>query len=379
MRQTPVAGDCDPRFAPVRDAFAAQLAEQEAGGAALAVTVGGAPVVDLWGGFTDAQGTSAWERDTIVNVASSTKGAVAVVAHLLAERGTLDLGAPVASVWPEFAAAGKEAIPVSDLLSHRAGLPAIREPVAPGVLFNWDRMAGVLAAEAPWWEPGTRHGYHVVTFGHLVGEVVRRLTGRSFGAVWRDEIAAPRGLDLHVGLPASEDARVAETIQAPPTPEVKGLFEHVGPDSLLVKAFSNPPEMADPAVINTEQWRRAEIPAANGHGNARALAGLYAALLAGEVLAEATLAEAIAERSRGVDAVLGLEDAFSLGFMLPSPMRPFGRNERVFGHSGAGGSLGFADLDAGVALGFSPSHSIVAGAGGDPRWPALLDAVYGAL
>jgi CubicO group peptidase (beta-lactamase class C family) len=212
-----IHGVCDSRVQGLRDAFAENFAQGGEVGATVAATVDGKLVVDLWAGHADAARTRPWTRDTIVNIASLTKGLTAVCAHRLVDRGLLDLEAPVARYWPEFAPAGKAAIPVHFLLSHRAGLPAIDAPLPTEALYDWDRMTGALAAQKPWWEPGTRHGSHAFTFGWLVGEVVRRITGKSLGTNWR-EVAEPLGLDCHIGLAAEHDARVAEFIPIPPPP-----------------------------------------------------------------------------------------------------------------------------------------------------------------
>src|SRR5881296_3102792 len=212
-----IHGRCDPRFLAVRDAFAANFAAGREVGASFAATVEGESVVDLWGGSADAARTRAWERDTIVNVFSTTKAMTALCAHLLVDRGLLDLDAPVARYWPEFAQNGKRALPVHYLLSHRAGLAAIRQPLPTEAFYDWDRMVGALAAETPWWEPGTTSGYHAMTFGYLVGELIRRVSGKTPGRFFRDEVALPLGCDFHIGLPAGEDHRVAQMV--PPTLE----------------------------------------------------------------------------------------------------------------------------------------------------------------
>src|SRR3990170_4881394 len=208
-------GVCDSRSAAVRDAFAETSASRGEIGAAVAAVVDGEAVVDLWVGHADAARGRPWQRDTIVNVFSATKGVATICAHRLAGRGLLDIDAPVAKYWPEFAQAGKEELPVRYLLSHRAGLPAIKELLPNGSLYRWETMTAALAAQEPWWEPGTAYGYHVLTFGWLVGEVVRRITGKSLGAYFRDEIAGPLGLDFHIGLAEEHDARTAEMVMAP--------------------------------------------------------------------------------------------------------------------------------------------------------------------
>jgi CubicO group peptidase (beta-lactamase class C family) len=268
-----IEGICESRFLGVRAAFAENFARHGEVGAAVAVTIDGRPVVDLWAGHANAARTHPWVRDTIVNIASATKGPTAICAHRLADRGLLDLEAPAASYWPEFAQAGKAAIPVHMLLSHRAGLPAIETPLPTEALYDWGRMTRALAAQAPWWEPGARHGYHAFTFGWLIGEVVRRITGTSLGGYWRDEIARPLGIDCHIGLAAEHDARVAEFIPVPPPPPgeqdlEEELVKNAGP--MTAKAVNNPPKTI--ADMNTSAWRRAEVPAGNAHTNARALA-----------------------------------------------------------------------------------------------------------
>src|SRR5262249_29928034 len=213
MTTTPmIDGRCEPRFAPVRDAFSANFEAGREVGASFAATVNGELVVDLWGGYADAAGTRPWASDTIINVFSTTKAMTALCAHILVDRGALDADSPDPRYWPEFAQAGKERITTRHLLSHTAGLSAIRQPLPTEALYDWARMIEVLAAEAPWWEPGTANGYHAVTYGHLVGEVIRRISGRTPGAFFREEVAAPLGTDFHIGLPESEDSRVAEMI-----------------------------------------------------------------------------------------------------------------------------------------------------------------------
>ncbi|XXT18191.1 serine hydrolase domain-containing protein [Sorangium sp. So ce429] len=387
-----VDGHCDPAFAPVRAAFASNFERFPELGAAVCVAARGRVVVDLWAGFRDAARTAPWRGDTIVNVFSATKGAVALCAHALAERGALDLDAPVAASWPEFGAAGKGRVLVAQLLDHSAGLPALRAEPPEGALYDWQAMTAALAAEEPFWEPGARHGYHAVTFGFLVGEVIRRASGRRVGAFLREAVAGPLGLDLHIGTGAEHDGRIAEV---PPTiasaPGSSGLGGALAasfrdPTSLTSMAFTRPRDLVAPGFVNTARARRAEIPALNGHANARALARMYGALAHGGALADTArvlspqaVEAALAELSRGPDAVLLAESRFSLGFMLPSALRPFGRGPRTFGHPGAGGALGFADPDAGLGFGYTPNQTIASFAGGDPRWPALIEAVYSCL
>jgi CubicO group peptidase (beta-lactamase class C family) len=378
-----IQGSCDPRFAKVRDAFAANFAAGREVGASFAATVDGELVIDLWGGHADAERTRPWQRDTIANVFSTTKAMTALVAHMLADRGLLDLDAPVAKYWPEFAAAGKQSMPVHYLLSHRAGLAALREPLPVEALYDWERMTGVLAAESPWWEPGSASGYHALTYGHLVGEVVRRVAGKSLGAFFRDEVAAPLGADFHIGLAASEDARVADMV-APSADEVAaaGPGAAVDPESLLGKVLANPP--ITPGVANTRAWRAAEIPAANGHGNARSVATVLAALACGgaasgvRLLGEGALARAVAEQCYAQDLVLPLSMRWGLGFMLSSDHLPLDPKRAAFGHGGWGGSLGIADPATRVSWAYV-MNKMSPGTVGDTRAFMLAMALYAAL
>ncbi len=380
-----IDGECESRFAAVRDTFARSFETGEVG-AALAVTIAGRPVIDLWGGHRDAARRQPWTRDTLVNVYSTTKGMTALCANRLAERGRLDLDAPVARYWPEFAAGGKQQVLVRWLLSHQAGVAALREDVPLAKRFDWSFWTEALAAEAPWWEPGSQHGYHALSFGHLVGEVVRRVDGRSLGNFFRQEFSEPLGLDFHIGLAEQDDARVAELLAAPPSPPgAPSLFAAARkqPRSLVGRVFGNPTiEVGD---VNTRAWRAAEIPAINGHGTARGLARIYGALASGgvldrvQVLSPGQIARANSEQAMGLDAVLKpLHSRFGLGFMLTQPMIPFGPNPRSFGHPGFGGSIAFADPDA--QLGFAYTmNQLQTGLGGDARGFALIGALYAAL
>ena len=392
MSDVTIHGECAARFAPVREQFAAGFRAGKEIGAALAVMHDGHLVVDLWAGSADQARTQPWQRDTIVNVYSCTKAMAALCAHQLVERGRLDLDAPVADYWPEFAQAGKSRLPVRWLLSHRAGLAAVREILPMEALYDWNAMTAALAAEAPWWEPGSAHGYHAVTFGWLVGEVVRRIDGRSLGTYFRDEIARPLGLDFHIGLADVEHDRVGELTElgmGDPEElgdEVLGLAQVIlaDPSSLAARAFTNPPSMA--LGVNNPEWRRAEIPGANGHAGARDLARVYGALARGgdlddvHVLDPASIARLSTEQSFGPDLVLQVVTRFGLGVMLPQQRTDarFGPSPRAFGHPGAGGALGFADPDGRVGFGYTPNrlgpHILL-----DPRAVGLINAVYASL
>lgn len=360
MPEVEIHGRCDARFARVREAFAANFRTGDEVGAAVAIAVEGELAVDLWAGHLDPSLSRPWQRDTLVNVYSTTKGVTALAAHRLVDEGKLDLDAPVARYWPEFAQAGKGAVPVRLLLSHRAGLPAVRKLLPNEALYDWEAMTGALAAEAPWWEPGAAHGYHAVSFGWLVGEVVRRIAGKSLGAYLRDTFCRPLDLDFHVGLAEREHARVGDILQpaAPdPTGEAAQLFGRAlaDPEGVTARAFMNPPSMA--LGPNVPAWRSAEIPGANGHGTARALARLYgrAALGdAGGVISRDAIARCRGEQSRGADLVLGVPTRFGLGFMLRQESHEGGRclGAGAFGHPGAGGSLAFADPEQRLGFGY---------------------------
>jgi CubicO group peptidase (beta-lactamase class C family) len=379
-----IGGICEPRFQRVREAFAENFSLHGEVGATVAATVDGKPVVDLWAGYADAARTRPWTRDAIVNIASSTKGLTTICAHHLVDRGLLDLEAPVARYWPEFAQAGKAALPVHLLLSHRAGLPAIDAPLPTEAVYDWARMTSALAAQKPWWEPGTQHGYHTFTFGWLVGEVVRRITGKSLGTYWREEVAEPLGLDCHIGLAAEHDARVAEFIPIPPgQPDLEIELMRKAPP-MVQKAINNPPKMV--ADMNTLAWRRAEIPAGNAHTNAQALARVYGALACGgevdgiRVLSPEAIERARTEQSSGPDPMLfGFPTRFGLGFSLPLEGTGFGpTSPSAFGCPGAGGSIGFADPEARVGFGYV-MNQIQPGMPPDPRALRLIGALYASL
>ncbi|MCX4095371.1 serine hydrolase domain-containing protein [Nocardia sp. alder85J] len=386
---TTIEGTVAPGFEPVRDAFAANFDKAGEVGAAVAVYRDGQPVVDLWGGQADPATGRPWQRDTLQLVYSATKAVTATAAHLLAQRGALDLDAPVARYWPEFAAAGKADVPVRWLLSHRAGLPALDHPVPLTDALAWDPMVAALAAQRPQWDPGTAHGYHGRTFGWLVGEVIRRVSGRSPGRFVADEITGPFGIDFFIGLPERERGRVSRLTFAP-KPDLATLAPEAVPESLrpMIAAARDPQslfnrafQVTDPADpdFDSPEVQAAEIPASNGIGTARGLARLYAALI-GEVdgrrlLTPATLADATREQATGIDRVLLMPSRFASGFMLPGEGFTLGSPES-FGHPGRGGSLGFADPARGLAFGYVTDY-IVEGAV-DLRAADLVTAVNAA-
>ena len=391
-------GTCAPAFAEVREAFERNLAERGEVGASVCVTVDGDTVVDLWGGTADTATGRPWTEDTVGLVWSCTKGATALCAHVLASRGELDLDAPVTDSWPEFAKGGKDGVPVRLLLNHQVGLPALRDPLPEGALYDWDGFVERLAAAEPLWEPGTRHGYHALTFGHLVGEVVRRVSGRSLGTVFREEVAEPLGLDFWIGLPEEHEARVAPTIPAdPPGPgdALPSLYEAAladpsSPPGLVL--FNNGGYLV-PGEADTRVAHAAELPSVGGITNGRGLAGMYRPLALGGafdgvrlVSEEALLAMAAVSSSTSVDAVIQVPSRWSLGFTKGVDnrgLRPADRSsvlvsEDAFGHVGMGGSFGFAAPAARMSFGYSMNKQGPDVALGE-RGQSLVDAVYRSL
>jgi CubicO group peptidase (beta-lactamase class C family) len=341
-----VQGTCDPRFEGVRRTLSAQLDSGDDVGASVAVFLHGEPVVDIWGGFVDEAHSAPWQSDTITNVWSTTKTMTFITALMLHDRGELDFHAPVATYWPEFAAAGKEHVEVRHLMAHTAGLPGWDTELAAEDLADWEKCVDALAAQAPWWEPGTASGYHAVTQGYLIGEVVRRITGDSIGSWFAREVAKPLEADFFIGLPESEDHRVSNVIPPPPiSPEDFGD----GPlPEFLIKTFLNPP--VDASMAHHDWWRRAEIPAANGQGNARSVATIQS-IIAGRgqargirLFSEKT-ADVIFERqAEGIDKCLGVPLTFGMGYGLSNPDMPIGPSACYWG--GYGGSVIIMDQDA---------------------------------
>lgn len=372
-----VVGVAKEPFGRVRELFEENLTSSADVGASFCATIDGETVVDLWGGYADEACSRPWERDTIVNVYSTTKTMTALTALLLADRGELDFNAPVARYWPEFAANGKAEIKVSHLMSHSAGLSGWREKVTIEDIYDWEKATSLLAAQAPLWAPGTAPGYHGLTQGNLVGEVVRRITGRSLGAVFRDEIAVPLGTDFHIGLPESEDHRVAELI--PPPPESR--LGEATPTELMLDMASNP--LIDPRDTRTRAWRAAEIPAAGGHGNARSIANAHAILANGGVaqgkrfMSEAGCRKALEPQVEGVDLVLNVPAKFGLGFGLPPAMISAPNPNTMF-WGGYGGSLIIIDMDARATFAYAMNKMGVTTMG-DERAMRLVRAMWHAL
>ena len=347
-----VSGFCSPQFAPLRAEFERQLDSGAELGASLAVAVAGVPVVDLWGGWADVDRTKPWEHDTITCVFSTTKTITAIAALTLVDKGELDVFAPVARYWPEFGANGKQRVEVRHLLSHTSGVSGWEQPVRYEELYDWKASTARLAAQAPWWEPGSASGYHSTTYGHLVGEVVRRITGQSLGRYVADEIAGPLGADFIIGLHAADLERVSDVCY-PGYVDVEALDE---PESVAAKTAALPFDMAWTA---TAAWRQAEIPAENGHGNARSVARINSLVSnAGRVgdvqlLSPETIDLIFEEQSNGMDLCFGVPLRFGIGFGLPQlttiPFVPEGR--RCF-WMGWGGSIVINDLDRGLTMAY---------------------------
>jgi len=372
-----IEGTVAPGLEPVRATFAANLESGEDVGASFCATVDGEVVVDLWGGFADQARTRPWEEDTIVNVYSTTKTMTALTALLVADRGELDFDAPVARYWPEFAAQGKADVKVSHLMSHSAGLSGWREPLKGEDLYDWEKATSLLAAQAPFWEPGTAPGYHALTQGYLVGEVVRRITGKSLGTVFREEIAEPLGADFHIGLPASEDARVADLIPPPP-----GAAVGDGQQTELQANMSRNPGI-DVGATRTRAWRGAEIPAAGGTGNARSIAQVHAILANGGVaqgrrfLSEAGCRKALELQIEGEDLILGRAARYGMGFGLAGGIVPLPNPNSIF-WGGYGGSLAIIDMDARTTFGYA-MNKMAPTTTGDMRALGLAMAMWHAL
>lgn len=353
-----INGYFDLQFEAVREAFADLFNNPQERGAALCVQVAGETVVDLWAGHADKDGNEPWHSDTLANLFSCTKTFTAVTALQLVGEGKLDLDGPVARYWPEFAAAGKERITLRQLLSHQAGLPAIHANLPGEALYDWQTMTAALAAQQPWWTPGQGHGYAPITYGWLVGELLRRVDGRGPGESIVARTARPLGLDFHVGLADEEFHRVAHIARS------KGSVGDAAaqrllrcmmsePNALSTRAFTNPPSVM--TSTNKPEWRRMQQPAANGHGTARSLAGFYSGLLDGRLLEPDLLAELTREHCRGEDRTLLTSTRFGLGCMLDQPgvaNATYGLGEKAFGHPGAGGSIGFADPERELGFGF---------------------------
>jgi CubicO group peptidase (beta-lactamase class C family) len=378
-----ISGTCDDRYAAVKEAFEANFEPKDTvydDGASVAVTVDGELVVDLWGGTADRDAGSSlpWEADTIVNVWSTTKTVAALACLMLADQGRLDLYAPVASYWPEFAAEGKGDVRVRHVMSHTAGLSGWQEPITYEDLYDRRKAAALLGAQAPWWEPGTASGYHAITQGYLEGEIVQRVTGQSLGDFVRENVTGPLGADFHIGTPPEADARVAHVIPPPPLP----IPEGIEPDSVLVKTFSNP--ILDATRSWDIAWRRAEIPAAGGHGNARSVCQVHTPMACGgeangvRLLGKETIDAVFDEQCNGIDLVLGVPLRHGIGFGLSIEGMPVSLNPRTCFWGGWGGSLAIIDLENRMSFSYV-MNKMGEGTVGDDRGGSLLTAAYASL
>ncbi len=376
-----VHGFCDERFAPVRDAFERNFEEHGDVGATFAATVEGEFVVDLWAGHADAARTRAWEQDTIVNVYSTTKTMSFLCGLLLADRGRLDFHAKVNDYWPEYGQNGKESTEVRHFFSHAAGVPGF-DPylTSPDELYDWQGCIDNLAAQAPWWEPGSQSGYHAITQGFLIGELVRRIDGRTLGTYFREEIAEPLGADFHIDMAPEHFGRVAEMI--PDSAPLDPAFGEPDPDSITGRVFASAP--ADTNAVNTDDWRQAELPAAGGHGNARAVVRAQTPVANGgsafgvDLLSPEGCRVIQEEQTDGQDAVLMMPVKFGMGYAFPNEMMPMSPNERAMFWGGAGGSTIVVDQDAHVCLSYVMNQMKNALLG-DQRGGSLGRAFYEAL
>ena len=377
-----IHGHCDERFARVRDVFETNFIERGDVGGSFAVTVEGEFVIDIWAGHADAARTRAWQEDTIVNVYSTTKTMTFLAALILADRGQLDLGTPVTEYWPEYGQNGKERTEVRHFLSHTAGVPGFDPIVKGDALYDWDACTANLAAQATWWEPGSQSGYHAITQGFLIGELVRRITGKSMGTFFREEIAVPLGADFHIGVAPSDFERVAEMISPPAQEGAANPFEAMGPDSVPARVFASA-DIGDGAV-NSPGWRQAEIPAANGHGNARAVVRAQTALANGgsafgvELLSAAGAARIQEEQIDNTDAVLMMPLRYGMGYAFPNDLMPMSANDTGMFWGGAGGSTIVVDQENHVCLSYV-MNQMAAAIVGDVRGQSLGKMVYECL
>jgi CubicO group peptidase (beta-lactamase class C family) len=379
-----VNGSCDPKFAAVREAFETNFRTEEEIGSCASVVVDGKTVVDLWGGWQDKACTKPWERDTIVCMMSVSKGVSAITFNVLLDRGLVELDAPIARYWPEFAQAGKEKIPVRYALDHRAGLAVCSEKLPPGSIFDWDVIVNSLARQKPLWEPGTQSGYHIHNQGFILGEIIRRVTGKTLGNFFREEIARPLGLDYQIGgLSQADQDRCAEVV-----PAIEGtLFASTSdaPKSMLAQAWNEWPVADRATVLNSRQWKVTEIPSGNGHGNARAVAKLYGAIARGgelggiRVISENGVRQMTTEQHCLPEVMMGRPYHQALGLILNTPTVVWmGPNPKAFGHHGIGGSLGMGDREAKLAFSYGmnkwhPLHD------NGPRARRLIEAIYKCL
>ncbi|MFO8049483.1 MAG: serine hydrolase domain-containing protein [Desulfosudaceae bacterium] len=390
MSVVDVQGYCDPAFAPVKEAFLNNFKHHQETGAAVSLVLNGKAVVDLWAGWVDFRKRRPWRSDTLANIYSATKGVTAICAMRLMDQGRLDPDKPVSAYWPEFRGQGKEAITVRMLLNHTAGMVGLRKQISSQSLYNWQTMTAAYAADKPWWTPGEKHGYHALSFGWLLGQVIRNISGLSVGEYLKNEITGPLGLDLHIGLDPEEHHRCATMIMLRLMPSIhKDALRFAGAmvanlNGPTTKAFTNPVSIV--TGVNSASWRSSEIPSANGQSTAGALATLYGILANGgrkngrRILSQEAVNRCSREETNGLDEVLKLPTRFGPGFMLnqDNPSGNFGPGQKSFGHPGAGGAFGFADPEANLGFGYvmnkMDTYILI-----DPRPRRLLKAAYQCL
>jgi CubicO group peptidase (beta-lactamase class C family) len=377
---TAIHGSCDNRFKSLGEALEANVESGEELGASIAVNLDGETLVDLWAGCRDEARTQPWERDTIVNVWSTTKTVTSLAMLMLVSRGELDVYAPVARYWPEFGVAGKEGIEVRHLLSHTSGVSGLDQPAAIEDLYDWETSTSRMAAQAPWWEPGSASGYHALNFGHLLGEVLRRVTGRTLRQFVAEEIAGPLGADFQIGVAAADTGRITPVVPPPPLPFD---FSAMDPTSPAIRTFTGP--TVDASVANTPGWRAADIGGANGHGNARSVARILSAITLGgqvdgtELLSRETIGLIFEQQSDGVDVVLGVPLRFGIGFGLPQPVTiPYIPKGRICYWGGWGGSVIIMDLDRRLTFAYM-MNKMAPGIIGSSRAESYLRPTYTAL
>jgi len=381
-----IHGFCEERFEPVKQAFAEHFKTGQDVGASFAVIIDGKFVVDIWAGYADAAKTRPWEKDTIVNVWSTTKVMAALCIHLLIDRGLIDLDAPVSKYWPEFAQAGKENIPVRYLLSHNSGMAGYDDKITLEDLYDWNLIVNKLASQKPWWEPGKHSGYHTTSFGYLLGELVRRITGKTLGTFFQEEVAKPLNIDFHIGFSEELDPRVADLIPLKKTMLYRlmtsKIVKFLGRNKILVKSSFNP--VVTGLDANTRAWRAAEIPASNGHGNARSIAKVGAILACGgeldniRLLSTQTVENSIEEQSYGKDLTSIKIIRWGLGWALTCEEDPIGLNPRAFTWGGLGGSKLIMDLDAKMSAAYAMNRMLFS-LKGKPRADKLMSTLYECL
>jgi CubicO group peptidase (beta-lactamase class C family) len=375
-----VSGTCDGRFEEVKRELAQSLDSGEELGASIALDLDGDVVIDMWGGYRDEAHTQPWDADTITNVWSTTKTVTSLAALMLVDRGQLDVDAPVAQYWPEFAAAGKEGVLVRHLMSHMSGVSGLDQPAVVEDLYDWDKSTARFAAQAPWWEPGTASGYHALNYGHLVGEVLRRITGKSLKQFVAEEIAGPLGADFQIGAVESDWDRISPVVPPPPLPFD---FAALPADSPTVRTLTGP--LAEASNANTPAWRGADIGAANGHGNARSVARILSVISRGgevdgvRLLRPETIELIFREQANGIDVVLGVPLRLGIGYGLPQlDILPYVPDEKICFWGGWGGSVIIMDVGRKMTIAYM-MNKMGPGIIGSERSAKYVSAIYKSL